>query len=449
MKKCLLIAAAIATTLCASAENKIYYFDESLDGTVFGVSSNGLYAVGGDEADNIGFVWRSDKPEEITRLENCVCRDASNNGTIVGSMYLTGTYTSLAAYYDGSEWHRLPLSDNIIGESFAMSISSDGKYIGGYQYTYYKDSETGGRYYPCLWTRDDFGDYQLKIYNDIELPDHQGFAVGAVSEDGRVLAGQVFCGFGSLIPALLVDGKFVIFNELETRSEPFYYKGQLLGYYNEYYIDGFHDYSSTDNFYGSFLSIDDAGNIYGMRTKANDVKEDGTGVLTYGGCKYNYKSGEWTDHSYGSRGSAYMCGFNGNYISMNNGNIIVDGTEQDLLTYFGITGFDRQVSGLAAFSSDGTVAGGTSLYYLEASGEYAGQPFFLKLDGLSGVNDIAAETSAPGVIVNGNQIVVTGADNIAVYNAMGQLMSTGSVSSQRPGVYIVRADNKTVKVVVK
>lgn len=449
MKQLLLLAVAAATTFCAPAKNTIYSFDDSVDGSVFGVSSNGLYAVGGDEASNIGFVWRSDNPENITLVENCVMRDAANDGTIVGSMFNKGAYTSIAGVYTNGEWRQLPLSDDLIGESFAMSITADGKYIGGYQFTYFEKSETNGRYYPCRWVRDDFGDYQLEMYNNIEIPDHQGFAVGAISEDGRVLAGQVFCGFASLVPALMVDGEFVIFNELTTQKDPFYWNGSLLGYYDETYIDGFRDYSSLDNFYGSFLNIDDAGNIYGMRTIATDVQEDGTGKLVYSPCYYNYTTQQWEDHGNGSRGTAYLCGYHGNYISMNNGNLVVDGKEVDLLQYFGIEDFDRQISGLAAYSSDGTVAGGTSLYLFEGIGEYLGQPFFMKLEGLAGAEDIVAESPSAKIIVNGSQIVVTGAENIAVYNTVGRLVSSKSVSTLNPGVYVVKADNTTAKVILK
>lgn len=452
MKRLLLLPlVAGVTALSSNAKTEVYYFDEGVDGTVFGVSNNGKYVVGGDDADNIGFFWLSDDPETLTTVKNCVIRDAANDGTMVGTFYNNGSYTAIAGYYDGEEWHQLPLSDDLIGESFAMSISPDAKYIGGYQFTYYADSYTGGRYYPCLWTKDEYGDYQLTMYNNIELPDHQGFAVGAMSDDGRVLAGQVFCGFASRIPALLVDGEFVIFNTIEEKVEPWYYKGEVWGYDTNTYIDGFKDYTTDDNFYGTFLSIDNKGNYYGTRTRATEVQEDGSGTLVYGGFKYNYESETWEDQEGGSRGEVYYCGFDGNYISTSNGGLIVDGEKTTLRKYFGLERFTRQIAGLVGYSEDGTVAGGTSLYLVEATGEYAGQPFFLKMDPLAGVNDIVTDNNNSNVNINvvGEQIVVTGAQNVAVYNTTGQLVSTKTVSTPGQGIYIVKADNRTAKVAVK
>jgi hypothetical protein len=450
MRKSLLFTVALtfATSLSLNAKNQVYTFGE-LGGTVYGVSHNGKYVVGGDDDDNVGFIWLSDDPENITTIKDCVMHAASNDGVIVGSFYESGAYTSKAGYYVDGEWYALPLSDDLIGESFAMSISSDGKYIGGYQFTYYAQSETGGRYYPCRWVRDDFGEYQLEMYNNITLPDHQGFATGTITEDGRILAGQVFCGFGSRVPAMLIDGEFVMFNKLEVKNEPWYYKGEIYGYADNTYIDGFKDYSSTDCFYGSFLSVDIYGNFYGTRTRATDVKEDGSGTLLHGGFIYNKESDTWTDGTPGSQGTSYYCGINGNYISTTNGGLVVDGVTYDLVDYFGLD-FNKSVAGLAAYSDDETVSGGTSLVYFEATGEYLGEPFFIKFDKpVTGVNDIVKNTSNAKISTVDGKIVVTGADKVAIYNTYGQLVSNKAVSSLPGGIYIVKADNTTAKVAVK
>jgi hypothetical protein len=450
MRNSLLFTAvfAMTATLSLNAKNQVYTFDE-LGGTVYGVSHNGKYVVGGDDDDNVGFIWLSEDPENITVIENCVLHAASNDGVIVGSFYDEGGYTSKAGYYFNGEHYALPLSDDLIGESFAMSISSDGKYIGGYQYTYYAGSELSGRYYPCRWVRDDFGEYQLEMYNNIDIPDHQGFAAGTMTEDGRILAGQVFCGFASRIPAMLVDGEFVIFNELETKSEPWYYKGEIYGYDDTTYIDGFKDYSTSDCFYGSFLSVDNAGNFYGTRTRATNVQSDGTGTLVHGGFMYNKATDTWTDGKSGDQGTCYYCGIDGNYISTTNGGLIVDGKETTLVDYFNLD-FTKQVAGLAGYSDDTTVAGGTSLYLFEGTGEYLGEPFFIKFDEpVAGVSEITKPVSNANVLTTGNKIVVTGANNIAVYTTTGQLVSTKSVSTLPAGIYVVKADNKTAKVAVK
>jgi hypothetical protein len=450
MRKHLLLSAAalVAVAISGNAENKIYSFEEVF-GSAYGVSGNGKYAVGGDDDDNVGFIWDSEDPENIVTVESCVMHDVDNNGFIVGSYYLTGSYKAIAGYYSDDEWHGLPLSDDLIGESFAMCVSDDGQFIGGYQFTKDANSETGGRYYPCLWTRDEYGDYTLSMYNNIVIPDHQGFAISSMSEDGRVLAGQVFCGLGSLVPALLVDGQPVYFNEFTAQMEPWYYKGELYGYATEYYIDGFHDYSSTDNFYGSFLSMDKFGYVYGGRTQATNLQDDGTGTLVYSGCEFNMNDGSWTDEK-ATRGYFHFTGYNGNYISTSNGGLIVDGEKKDLLDYFGLT-LGQSVSGLVGYSDDATVAAGTSLYLFAATGEYYGQPFFLKLDAdqVNGVESVESNVSNAKVSVIGNQIVVTGAENVAVYSTTGQLISRNSVTAPAAGIYVVKADNRTVKVAVK
>jgi hypothetical protein len=248
---------------------------------------------------------------------------------------------------------------------------------------------------------------------------------------------------------MLVDGEFVLFNELEIKSEAWYYKGEIMGYDDTTYIDGFKDYSTADCFYGSFLSVDNAGNFYGTRTRATDVQSDGTGTLVHGGFMYNKETDTWTDGKSGSQGTSYYCGINGNYISTSNGGLIVDGIETKLVDYFNLD-FTKTVAGLAGYSDDATVAGGTSLYLFEGTGEYLGEPFFIKFDEpVAGVSEIAKPVSNANIMTTGNKIVVTGANSVAVYSTTGQLVSTKSVSTLPAGIYIVKADNKTAKVAVK
>jgi hypothetical protein len=164
---------------------------------------------------------------------------------------------------------------------------------------------------------------------------------------------------------------------------------------------------------------------------------------------YNKATDTWTDGKSGDQGTCYYCGIDGNYISTTNGGLIVDGKETTLVDYFNLD-FTKQVAGLAGYSDDTTVAGGTSLYLFEGTGEYLGEPFFIKFDEpVAGVSEITKPVSNANVLTTGNKIVVTGANNIAVYTTTGQLVSTKSVSTLPAGIYVVKADNKTAKVAVK
>jgi hypothetical protein len=453
MKKTLLITASLlAATLSGNAENQIYIFDEEIDGTMYAVSANGSYAVGGDEDNSCGIYWEALSPADIMIVEDCVFYGVANDGTAVGSMYVNGSSADHAGYYSLSErkWYRLPESDRLLSRSYARAISPDGKYIGGYQFIKDPTSEISGRNYPCLWTRNEYGEYELTMYDEIALPPHQGFCTLSMTDDGKVLAGTVYCAFAANIPALIVDGEMVIFNELSEKSvtETFEYQGnEYTTDYTYYFIDGYGDNDSLNTFHGNLISVDRNNNFYGFRTRAVNVQEDGTGELLNGACIYNPDTNEWVDNtSYGY----YYTGLNGNYISANGGQILVDGKGYDLLQYFGLE-CEREVSGLSAYSADGSVSAGATIYLNEAVGIYGTQPFVVVLDEplVAGVESVNDESDNASVLVNGNQIVVLGAENVAVYNTNGSLVSNKAVTTADAGIYIVKADNAVKKVVVK
>ncbi|MBQ9466129.1 MAG: hypothetical protein IJU62_04035 [Muribaculaceae bacterium] len=53
-----------------------------------------------------------------------------------------------------------------------------------------------------------------------------------------------------------------------------------------------------------------------------------------------------------------------------------------------------------------------------------------------------------GISVNGGVITVSGADNVAIYNVAGALVSTAPVTRLPRGIYIVVADGSSHKIVI-
>ncbi len=66
---------------------------------------------------------------------------------------------------------------------------------------------------------------------------------------------------------------------------------------------------------------------------------------------------------------------------------------------------------------------------------------------ITGVDNITAQVGK--VAVDGRTITVSGADNVAVYGIGGQLLSKQNVTTVEPGVYVVVANGKSTKVIVK
>ena len=67
--------------------------------------------------------------------------------------------------------------------------------------------------------------------------------------------------------------------------------------------------------------------------------------------------------------------------------------------------------------------------------------------GTSGTGKVAND--AVKVAVNGGVISVTGAENVAIYNAAGALVSTSTQANVPAGLYIVKAGKNVQKVMVK
>lgn len=72
----------------------------------------------------------------------------------------------------------------------------------------------------------------------------------------------------------------------------------------------------------------------------------------------------------------------------------------------------------------------------------------ITIDDTTPVNQVAAD-EGQHIVIRGNKITTEGASRVAVYNVAGQLISTSAVTEVTPGTYIVRADNRTLKVQVR
>lgn len=67
----------------------------------------------------------------------------------------------------------------------------------------------------------------------------------------------------------------------------------------------------------------------------------------------------------------------------------------------------------------------------------------------SGVEGIASDKNIPIITTSKGAIEVSGAENVAIYSLTGSKIANGSVSGIPAGVYVVKADNVTMKVVVR
>lgn len=78
------------------------------------------------------------------------------------------------------------------------------------------------------------------------------------------------------------------------------------------------------------------------------------------------------------------------------------------------------------------------------------QVWQLDLTDAAGINDIIADKDAPQIYGGIGTVIVNGAEHAQVYSVAGQLIAEGNGSIAVPaGVYIVKADNKAAKIVVK
>ncbi len=458
MKKSLLLSVAALSALAANAETQIFPCDEL--GIVGGVSQNGRYAAIYDDENSMGYLWDAENPEEYKLIDGVESGkvslyDVSNDGIAVGNFYQKGgRYIPCYVTPDG-EVHALELSPYALNTNVATNVNSDASIITGYCFFNSPYEDVPGLYTPTQWFRNEDGEYEMVVYSDLDLPAHQGFITRAASEDGRVIAGRLYCGAGSEIPALVVDGELKIFNELETRLEPFYYKDKLLGYYEEYYVDGYHDGWTGEFFSGEFSFIDAWGNVYGYRTKVEDLDpEKGDGNLTHWACIYNLENDEWWDFPASNGLQGFTCGLNRHYIFANGNRYIESNEDMDdmksVTTSFGFTP-PAALAGVMRCSKDGKVLGATTQVMNPATQEYQYFPLMIVLD-----EPLEAEMDSVEVLMENDLYIVlsTGRIDIAnaegtVYDLNGRIMGSGSTIRVAPGTYVVKSGDNSRKVMVK
>lgn len=479
MKRFLLYASLFAGTLAFNANAKTqYYASNSLEvyGLLTGISDNGKYAVACDDEDNYAFIWNAEDPTEFEMLENgTLLYDIADDGTAVGAIYQAGGNFRAATYKDG-EWTLLGVHPAVLNEQYAIAVTPDARVIAGFEYDRDKNAERGGRYYPVVWILDENGEYEIVEFNDLKLPDHQGFITQTMTPDGKYIGGRLYGGFGSMVPAIIdIDNhKLLCWDEFETRYEPWEYKGKYYAgkdeddiqiwvddkddervlLYAEQYVNGVHNNSDDNSFNGEFISSDANGNFYGYRTVATNVSEDGNSAkLTNYATIYNIKTGEFTD----MKGfTAFSLGYdNGKKLFADNATMVTisesgEMTKQKITDALGFSTSD-EIAAITHGSADGKVLGGIYGIFNAAKQAPDYHPFMIILDEpLSGISEISIDNGSDiAIIVAQGRIEVAGANSVAVYDLNGKCVATSASVTVAPGIYVVKADKVSKKVIVK
>lgn len=475
MKKTLLTLLAATAALSLSAEVKVYSFEEL--GEINGVSDNGFYGALTDPDNGYAYLWNEKTPEQLIDISAVIgeggnfqndtdplattAMDVSDDGIVVGSIQLGEVM--YPAYYKDGKWTLLPLDPNAMNTNEAICITPDAKTIAGYQFIYDPTADTGGKYYPCQWFLNDNGSYTLKSYTDFELPDHLGFFPLTQTSDGKVIAGTVYCGVQSRINALLKDGQLFMFDKVEVRENPFEYAGKYYAgvdengkqiwvtdvndprvqLFKEEYINGYKDDSTPLE--GFFVNCDDNGNFYGVRSRVEDVTEDGDGTVIREACIYNIDTEDWyTDSKY----SFFSAGIGEEIIFTGNSTVIKDGEITTVKDAYDVV-TDGVIGGINKISSDARVLGGVIGRFFEAIGDYVYYPFFVVTGEYAGIQSVAGNPDEGLVVVSTGCIEVANTDDVAVYDLNGKMISSDKKTFVEPGIYIVKTGKKAYKVIVR
>lgn len=479
IKHLLISGVAIAISAIGADAKTLTYTTENL-GEVTAISANGEYASIYDYEDSKAYLWSRATGEftEISepkgtssqpsgqRVSGTWAMGVADDGTVVGCIIYADGRQYPSIYKEG-KWTRLPIHSEARYDNTAIAITGDGKIIGGYQFINDPSSSIKGRYYPCRWTLKDDGTYELTAYTDLKLPNHQGFYPTCMTHDGSAIGGTVYAGIASTLPAIVTaDGEMMLGAKIEEKEEPWIYKGKYycgtdengkqiwsddpndprIVLFTETYIDGVKDQGQDGTFNGGFQGADAQGNFYGARTVASNV-HDGEGTLSSGATIYNSKTGEWTDNfTY----QGFTNGI-GKYIFATGNTLLVDGKPSTFTAEFGFS-YPRSVSAMYKVSGDGKVIGGNLYEVNPASGEPQFFPFIIVLDeplvDPSAVSSVETGNGARISVAAGN-VTVEGAASVAVYDLNGRLVGNSASTSVQPGIYVVLADGKASKVLVK
>lgn len=459
MKNSLLLAGALFFA-CGSISATTNYYPASseITGDGISVSGNGRYAVITDQEMSQGYLWDSENPTEYVPVTSAIYNKVnilgvSDDCRMVGQVYLPGGKWR-PAYRDGldGEWIELevhPLTHNV---AEAKCISNDGKYIAGYAMIMAGENGDGpvkGAFYPVQWTLNDDGEYDFKAFIDFDVLGQQGFLTYCQSNDGRVIGGFIHAGCSdAFLPAMVLDGKFVMFDEVVYKEEPWYYKDQIMGYSEVSYINGFKDDQSNYTFSGAFNGVDNYGNLYGARTIVTDVTPEGGGILHNYAAVYNYLTDTWT---YNDQYRAFSTGLDNKVIFANGAGMILNGKSENIEE-----GLDfhasQTLTAVMDMSDDTKVLGGLYEYFNEDMGMFYYYPFVITLDEplveISGV-ELVGDNKETAIILSQGRIDITGAEEGIVYDLNGRLVGSGKTIVVAPGTYVVKAGRESRTVLIK
>lgn len=468
---------------------------ESVLGTVFGVSPNGRYAAITDDENNLSYLWNSDDPGEMKELarkgtQKTNAFDVNDEGMVVGQVYLyDGIWRPAYFTEENNKWTMLDVPDYVYNTAFAYRISNDGKYIGGIVCVVDEGTEIGKGYRPIRWVRNDAGEYEYEVYTNLpeSLRGHQGFWMQDMSEDGNYIFGYVMCAsMQAEIPVFydVKEGKFCYFNEVVMKYETWMYKGKYEGRdengnqiwledindprvskYPYYTIDGYKDYSDQATFHGTFAYYDDdTQTVYGFRTNAVDVDEDGNGRLERGAFTFDMNTLTFTDNF---EHANYTCASNdvkfiGTETIFGTAKVLKDGKLSSVsdffdvdLSYYDMEDTDDngnpklkayQIASFNDVSKNLDTVGGMHYVVNPATGDPQYLPIIIRKVAGSGVDQVVENNN---VELNINNGVITSNVAAEVFALNGAKVAEGNNITVAPGLYIVKAGTTVKKVLVK
>lgn len=450
MKKLLLTLCACATlgtVLAQDLKNATLYVPE-LDieseslmiGTIYGVSSNGEYAVGYDDfLGTCSYMWsRSTGEFELIDLAAIVC-DVSNEGVVVGSYWIEipgtdGYVGAKPGYYKDGEWHSLPsrtpdaflVEGDMNPNGWAGAISADGKYIAGHV-----PDPDAYKFAPILWKWDDAAqDYVIEnqfdeILEEIDVLECPfGWVTKGMSDDGSVITGFYEWGSGARSAAVMIDGKAKRLTCLQDPMEQ--EEGEWLD------AEGWAQVSANGEHFAGYYAA--SANGTGMAGWVwNPSQEEVTFIDDYTVLVSVDNNGV----AYGSDSPM------GAAMKYENGECKLIANEYQWDAPYSL-------STIFATSDDGGVLGGMCMAQLEYFGVMQ-VPAILILNETEGVANIQAQDN--NVVMYGGVAFISGAYNKAqVYNVQGVVVAEATegnidLNNVPAGVYIVNVDGKSFKVV--
>ena len=453
MKKLLLTLCACALIGAAQAQDlkKATLYLPGLDveagteiiGTIYGVSSNGEYAVGYDDLfESCAFLWtRSTGQFEVIELASLLY-DVSNDGIIVGDYWIempggSGEVATKPGYYKDGEWHALPTRRQdeflVAGgndlNGYAVAISGDGQFIAGV----IPDAEIY-KLSPVLWKWDEtIQDYVIEnsfdfLFEEIDRMECPvGWVTKDMSDDGSIITGFYEWGSGARSSAALINGEVKRLTclqdplELPIGEEDIYMdaEGQAKVSANGQYFAGY--YAASANGMGM------SGWVWTPEQESVTFTGEGTVLVC-------------TDNNGTAYGSETVMGPAMKY---------VDGTCVRLSDEYEWES-PYTFSTIFATSDDGGVLGGISMANLPYYG-IVQVPSILVVDGTEGVASV--QTKGNSVVMYNGVAFINGEYNKAqVYNVQGMVVAEATegnidLNGVPAGVYIVNVDGQSFKVV--